>query len=132
MSFSLPSDPQRIQPFLPGAISYWPYTHYSTIDLDNVTVSNNNCSFNGGGVSIGNGGRVTLSAMTITGNSAAQFAGGLQLGTLSPATCSAELSRHSIISGNVALGGAQVLSTCASSFVFEDTVVDMGTSVSQV
>ena len=83
-----------------GGILSW--GRNTTLTIDGTTISNNHAAFTGGGISLIDGGGLTLTNSTITGNSSARDGGGITLQSLTANVTAT--ATNSTIAGNTANG----------------------------
>ncbi len=130
----VPADVQSAGPEgCSGSPAYYPYTFSVHVTVTSSAIIGNTALLSGGGLSIGVGGLLTVSASTVVDNAASLFGAGILFGNLqSVSTCGVVLQGVNV-SGNVAThGGSQLYSTCSAEATVINSTVMMVGAASQV
>ncbi len=142
MAISIPPDEQPVVGGCPSgkAKTFWNFTHDAQVFIDWAQVINNSAVGGdagglrvGGGLYMGQGGALTLSNSIVVGNHATLFGGGLGLGGGGGSeTCGVALVGCQLANNTADHGGAQLYMACAADLDVNATVMQLGTTGSQV
>ncbi len=141
MAIVTPPDPQRIAEHgCNETIAFWNYTHTTTINLEGCTVTGNQALAqgsdlsSGGGLYLGPGGLMTVTACIFTNNWAALVGGAIAGGRSGNMdTCSMAIQGGSRFSNNTGAHGAnELFMGCSADLVVQDTQFQLGVNGTQV
>jgi hypothetical protein len=99
----------------PDPVTYWRYSHSTTVAVRSSLISDNSACF-GGGMHVGEGGLWTLSNVSLVGN-VASTAGSSWFGAGS--TCSLAMSDCTVLGSNASLGTSLIEFQCGDDITLE-------------